>query len=141
MIQYDVPMDAGRVAAIARAYLLENQLSDLLEENGGNFKVGETWCLGILKEMDYSRRKCTTQAAKLPADWEIKGKRLTLQVCDPSHAWWTTAHTISRESAWLEEQVPKSYSKNNVASTQWHQAVMNASAFSTRTTSHNMHST
>jgi hypothetical protein len=85
MIQYDVPMDAGRVAAIARAYLLENQLSDLLEENGGNFKVGETWCLGILKEMDYSRRKCTTQAAKLPADWEIKGKRLTLQVCDPSH--------------------------------------------------------
>jgi hypothetical protein len=74
-----VPIDASRVAAITKAYLSDNA-PELLEENGGHFKIGETWCLGVLHEMNYSKRRCTTQSAKLPADWELKGERLEHQV-------------------------------------------------------------
>jgi hypothetical protein len=74
-----VPIDSSRVAAITKAYLTDNA-PELLEENGGTFRIGETWCLGVLHEMGYSKRRCTTQSAKLPPDWELKGERLEHQV-------------------------------------------------------------
>jgi hypothetical protein len=45
------------------------------------FTAGETWCQQLLLELNLVRRKCTTQAAKLPADWELKGEKLICQVC------------------------------------------------------------
>jgi hypothetical protein len=79
MAEAGVPIDSSRVAAITKAYLTDNA-PELLEENGGTFRIGETWCLGVLHEMGYSKRRCTTQSAKLPPDWELKGERLEHQV-------------------------------------------------------------
>jgi hypothetical protein len=69
MIRYDMPLDAGRVACMTKTYLEARNMQHFLVENGGQFEVSGTWCLDILRE-DYSRRKCTTQAAKLPHAWE-----------------------------------------------------------------------
>jgi hypothetical protein len=46
MMRYDMPLDAGRVACITT--LEARNMQHLLVYNGGQFKLGGTWCLGIL---------------------------------------------------------------------------------------------
>lgn len=79
-----IPMTADTVSNIAVSYLEEHGLSGLLFKNGGRFKAAKSWCNVILSEMEMPRRKCTTQASKLPEDWEVQQERLNLQVivCD-----------------------------------------------------------
>ena len=82
-----IAIDASLVGVVAKEYLQDHGARDLLLEHGGLFKAGSTWCLTLLKEMGLSRCKCTTQAAKLPEDWEEEGRRLTAQVkTNQSHA-------------------------------------------------------
>ena len=76
----DCALDTRRVAIVAKQYLRDHGAGHLLEENGGPFKAGATWCQGLLKSEGLAKRKCTTQAAKLPDDWEMQSKRLTGQV-------------------------------------------------------------
>ena len=66
-------IDANLVGVVAKEHLQDNYASELLLEHGGSFKAVSTWCLTLLKEMGLSRRKCMTQAAKLPDYWEEKG--------------------------------------------------------------------
>lgn len=80
MMDKHVPVDAKRVSIVTKDYLEKVGAGELLEENGGTFTAAETWCLTLLHEAGLARRKCTTQAAKLPSDWEEKGQRLQLQV-------------------------------------------------------------
>ena len=69
LLSHNVTIDARRVACVTRAYVDGRpELKDVLVANGGVFKAGETWCLGLLEEMGLSRRKCTTPASKLPAN-------------------------------------------------------------------------
>ena len=75
-----IAIHASLVGVVAKEYLQDHGARDLLLEHGRLFKAGSTWCLTLLKEMGLSRCKCTTQAAKLPQDWEEKGRRLTAQV-------------------------------------------------------------
>ena len=75
-----IAIDASLVGVVAKDYLQDHGARDLVLEHGGLVKAGSTWCLTLLKEMGLSRRKCTTQAAKLPEDWEETGRRLTAQV-------------------------------------------------------------
>lgn len=81
MIDQNLTVTADTVANAAISYLENNDLSNLLHKNGGRFKAGKSWCNELLTEMNLPRRKCTTQASKLPADWETQGRRLELQVC------------------------------------------------------------
>jgi hypothetical protein len=48
MTRYYMPLDAGRVACITKTYLAACNMQHFLIENGGQFKVGGMWCLGIL---------------------------------------------------------------------------------------------
>lgn len=84
MLDKNIPIDAAQVAIIAKHYLVEVGAGELLEDNGGVFKAGSTWCSELLHELGLTRRKCTTQASKLPEDWEKKGERLTMQACSRS---------------------------------------------------------
>lgn len=81
MIEQSLAVTAETVATAAISYMENNNLSHLLHSRGGRFKAGKSWCNELLNDMELPRRKCTTQASKLPADWEIKGRRLELQVC------------------------------------------------------------
>lgn len=72
-----VPLDASTVHAVALAYL-QDKAPEVLDTG---FKAGETWCQGILHDLNLVRRKCTTAAAKLPKDIELRKERLSCQVC------------------------------------------------------------
>jgi hypothetical protein len=80
MVDQNLTVTAETVASAATSYLENNQLAHLLHAHGGRFKAGKSWCNELLSDMNLPRRKCTTQASKLPEDWESKGRRLELQV-------------------------------------------------------------
>jgi hypothetical protein len=75
MSDENLPLAAATVHSVAMAYLKKHapQVIDT------GFKAGETWCQELLLELNLVRRKCTTQAAKLPADWELKKEKLSCQ--------------------------------------------------------------
>jgi hypothetical protein len=75
MSQKGVPMDA--VHAVALAHI--KQHAPAIQDTG--FKACDTWCQKVLFELNLVRRKVTTAAAKLPADWELRKQRLACQVC------------------------------------------------------------
>jgi hypothetical protein len=81
MVADKQPMDANVVSDVAIAVIKSLDMGHLLHENGGKFKAGKTWCNTLLDECKLTRRKCTTQAQKLPEDWRALGHRLMLQVC------------------------------------------------------------
>jgi hypothetical protein len=77
MSQKNLPLDAATVHVVALAYLKENAPEVIM----AGFKACETWCQQLLLDLNLVRRKCTTQAAKLPADIQLKKERLSCQVC------------------------------------------------------------
>jgi hypothetical protein len=81
MVADKQPMDANVVSDVAVAIIKSLDMADLLHENGGKFKAGKSWCNTLLEECNLTRRKCTTQASKLPDNWRSLGHRLMLQVC------------------------------------------------------------
>jgi hypothetical protein len=72
-----LPLDAATVHSVVMAYL-RDAAPEIVDKG---FTAGETWCQQLLLELNLVRRKCTTQAAKLAADWQLKGEKLTCQVC------------------------------------------------------------
>lgn len=52
----------------------------ILKKNGGSFGAEDSWCQKVLHDLGYSKRRCTIQASKLPADWEHQGSKVTHQV-------------------------------------------------------------
>jgi hypothetical protein len=58
---------AATVHSVAMAYLKKH--APQVIDTGR--RAGETWCQELLLELNLVRRKCTTQAGKLPADWEL----------------------------------------------------------------------
>jgi hypothetical protein len=79
MVADKQPMDANVVSDVAIAVIKRFNMGHLLHENGGKFKAGKTWCNTLLNECKLTRRKCTTQAQKLPEDCRAPGHRLMLQ--------------------------------------------------------------
>ena len=68
-IAHDVLIDACRVAYVFHAYVNERlELKDMLNASGGVFEAGQTWCLGILEKIDFSRRNCSIPASQA-AGW------------------------------------------------------------------------
>lgn len=76
------PMDHKVAQAIAEATIRLEGQGDIMDVHG--FKAGKTWCNDLLREMNLRQRRTTTDGAKLPEDWETKGRRLGLQVCNAS---------------------------------------------------------
>ena len=76
------PMDANVVSDVAVAVIKSLDMGHLLQENGGKFRAGKSWCNTLLEECKLTRRKCTTQAQKVPENWRNLGHRLMLQVCN-----------------------------------------------------------
>ncbi|KAG2431624.1 hypothetical protein HYH02_013317 [Chlamydomonas schloesseri] len=52
----------------------------LLVENGGTFKMSDTWIKDFCLEHGYSMRRATTAAQKLPDDWEAQGDLFTMNI-------------------------------------------------------------
>ena len=88
MVDHKMAVTAATVATAAIAYLQEQELTNLIYGQGGRFKASKTWCNELLAEMNLTRRKCTTQASKLPADVDDKKRRLDLQVRGHSITSW-----------------------------------------------------
>jgi hypothetical protein len=84
MVADKQPMDANVVSDVAVATMKHFGRPELLQENGGRFKAGKSWCNTLLEECHLKRRKCTTQAQKLPENWRALGHRLMLQVWPPA---------------------------------------------------------
>jgi hypothetical protein len=76
MVKAGVPVDVEKASLAVIAFLTNRGHFDLLD----CFKAGATWSGKLLKDLNLVRRKCTTQAAKCPADIEVKKMILTLQV-------------------------------------------------------------
>jgi hypothetical protein len=77
----NLPIDSNVCSTIALSVIEEVGMGVMLER--GVFKACKSWCNKLLAEMLLKTRRVTTDAAKLPADWEKKGEKLALQVCMP----------------------------------------------------------
>ena len=77
-------LSARVVGDVARAIIdADKETRHILSKNGGRFNAGDTWCQEVLHELGFSKRRCTTAASKLPADWEHQGAKVTHQVIPP----------------------------------------------------------
>jgi hypothetical protein len=76
-----MPLDAGRVACITKTYLEARNIQHFLVEHDGQLEVGGAWCLGILREKDYSCLNIELIARHRLPSFHRPGKRLTAQVC------------------------------------------------------------
>jgi hypothetical protein len=84
------------VHVVAMAYI-KDKAPEIIDKG---FKAGETWCQQLLLELNLVRRKCTTMAAKLPADIERKKERLTCQVGIWTLHWlWRSAKMHTKSTA------------------------------------------
>ena len=74
-------LSANVVASIARTIIeADETCRHILKKNGVPFTTGESWCQGILHDLGYSKRRCTSACSKLPEDWQTQGLKLTYQV-------------------------------------------------------------
>ena len=81
MVDHNITVTAEIVRTAAVSYLEENNLYELLEGRGGRFKAGYSWCCTLLREMNLTRHKCTTQASQPPDKWVVQQRWLELKVC------------------------------------------------------------
>lgn len=80
MCEDQQPMDSNVVSDVAIAMIRHMRQESILKEEGGRFSAGRSWCNKLLESCDLTRRKCTTQAQKVPDNWRALGHRLMLQV-------------------------------------------------------------
>lgn len=72
----NVSLDAVTVSTVSQAHL-KAHAPHVLDK----FAACHSWCRALLRELNLVKRKGTTAAAKLPANWEERKNKLTLQVC------------------------------------------------------------
>lgn len=80
MVADKQPMDGNICSDVAIATINHLGHKDILKENGGKFSAGKSCCNALLDECQLTKRKCTTQASKLPENYLSLGHRLMLQV-------------------------------------------------------------
>ena len=65
---------------LIKAVITKPGQGDVLEENGGSFKIGKTWICQLCQKLELSMRKSTTAAYKLPSDFEKRAHDFMLRL-------------------------------------------------------------
>ena len=75
------PLYARSIRNLIIPFIQKRALVLFVQESSTSFKVSLSWVRAFARnELNWSFRKATTAASKLPKDWELQGLRMTQRI-------------------------------------------------------------